>query len=341
MPYQQRQKNRPIATLIKLYIDKKSGKVSDARKELQKRFDYLDWKDQKRIIFAFLQSGATDRQWAYGKIYSQWDKCYLKPIKALWEKYHEDMCAWSIIQHFPIKYVQKNAIQLEETNGYYHLCQRLAEDPNYCIDRSKLQDKEYLLVMLNTHREVKEEEARDIFFKSVHEYCLMGIEYFFDLDFPAKNIAFSVDNIKSVISLKRIFYLLGFENLNQSIEEWNYNAMFKMYSSDEFKRLNQEIVDDEDYRIRWKAIGLKYLYQSLDEQYKKPTDEPYIRKLNDRIGEKTLQQEPDKFISKRTTFQNPPDAPAILKEMIAKNPIIAKLVDSFTLTEQIEEDLPF
>ena len=88
MPYQQIPRNRPIASLIKLYLDKKSGKVSEARKEIQKRFDYLDWKDQKRIILAFLQSGKSDREWAYGKIYRQWDVCYFEPVKALWQKYH-------------------------------------------------------------------------------------------------------------------------------------------------------------------------------------------------------------------------------------------------------------
>jgi hypothetical protein len=33
MPYQQIQRNRPVATLIKWYIDKKSGKVSEAVKK--------------------------------------------------------------------------------------------------------------------------------------------------------------------------------------------------------------------------------------------------------------------------------------------------------------------
>lgn len=63
------QRNRPIATLIKWYSDKKSGKVSDARKEIIRRFDYLDWNVQKKILMAFLDAGQSDRQWAYRKIY--------------------------------------------------------------------------------------------------------------------------------------------------------------------------------------------------------------------------------------------------------------------------------
>jgi len=73
MSYKQIPRNRPIATLIEWYSDKKSGKVTDARKEIQKRFDYLDWDVQKRIVLTFLQSGLTDRQWAYGKAHGSGD----------------------------------------------------------------------------------------------------------------------------------------------------------------------------------------------------------------------------------------------------------------------------
>lgn len=169
MPYRQQKRNKPIASLLKWYMDKKSRKVSESRKEIQKRFDYLDWKDQKRILFAFLEAGKSDRQWACSKIYRQWDNCFLEPIKALWEQYHENVCAWSVIEHFPIEYVKENITGLEEVNGYYHICQRLAEDPSYQIDRTRLKDKEYLLVMLNTNRSVTEEEGWDIFFRFLHD----------------------------------------------------------------------------------------------------------------------------------------------------------------------------
>lgn len=49
-------RNNPIATVIKNYTNKKSGKVKDARNEIQRRFFGLDWKDQKRIMAAFLDS---------------------------------------------------------------------------------------------------------------------------------------------------------------------------------------------------------------------------------------------------------------------------------------------
>ena len=41
--YRIRKRNTPIATLFKNYADKKSGKVSESRREIQRRFDCLDW----------------------------------------------------------------------------------------------------------------------------------------------------------------------------------------------------------------------------------------------------------------------------------------------------------
>lgn len=70
MEYWKIERNKPISIVIKGYLDKKGGKVTDSRKEIQKRFNGVDWEDQKRIVFAFLQSGATDRDWVYSYIQS-------------------------------------------------------------------------------------------------------------------------------------------------------------------------------------------------------------------------------------------------------------------------------
>ena len=81
MKFDIKKRNTPIATLIKDYINKNSGKVSDSRNEIQRRFDYLDWKDQKKIVQAFLESGKADRQWAYSKALDFWDKSFEPKIK--------------------------------------------------------------------------------------------------------------------------------------------------------------------------------------------------------------------------------------------------------------------
>lgn len=92
-------RNKPVATVIKNYVDKKSGKVSDSRKEIQRRFFVLDWKDQKKIQTAFLDSGILNRSWAYSRVLDLWDASFEQKIQALWEAYHEDKCARVIIRH--------------------------------------------------------------------------------------------------------------------------------------------------------------------------------------------------------------------------------------------------
>ena len=347
MPYQQIPRNRPITTLIKWFNDKKSGKVTDARKEIQKRFDYLDWKDQKRIILAFLQSGKSDREWAYGKIYRQWDDCYLEPVKALWEKYHENVCAWSVIQYFPIEYVRQNAALLEEVNGYYHLCQRLAEEPTYQIDKSKLHVKEYLLVMLNTHREVNAEEAKDIFFKSLHDYCTTDQKWISIVYRKSRGEVFSVEDIGHMGSLKYIISLLGLYDIVKYIEDWNEHVMFTMYQGEELKGLDKETISDDEYHNKCIAIGLKYLYLALDDKYKKTADELPFKKHNEtveRIDKAQFLHKSGKPAPENDEYMNSADAPEILDKMITSNPAIAKLVSAFTLSDNqktIKDDFPF
>ena len=347
MPYPQIPRNCPIATLIEWYCDKKSGKVTDARKEIQKRFNYQDWEDQKRIVMAFLQSGKTDREWAYNKVYYQWDDSYLEQIRTLWELHHEYVCAWSVIEHFPIEYVKENAQILEEVNGYYHLCMRFSEDPSYAIDRSKLSDKEFLLVMLNAHRKVDEEEARDIFFRSIHDYCLNNSEYFTIVPHKSRRSAFSIEDIDHISSILWIFHLVELENLRKFIMDWNQKVMATMYNCAEFKILNEAIIDDEEYDRRRMAIGLKYLYLALDDKYKLPTDTSQIEKLL-RLAKiepsKEAWQKTQKHVSLPMTNEQREETAFLLEEMIAQNPAISKLIGTMNLgseNDYDDEELPF
>ncbi len=80
---QQRKRNAPIAQLIKDFANKKSGKVTESRVEIKRRFEFLDWKVQKKILTVFLNSGKSDRQWAYSRALDNWDKSFEPKIKEL------------------------------------------------------------------------------------------------------------------------------------------------------------------------------------------------------------------------------------------------------------------
>ena len=87
MMFEQKKRNTPTVTLIKNYQNKRGGKVGEARKEIKRRFDYLDWVHQKKILAAFLESGKADREWVYPKLLSNWDHSFEPKVKEVWEQY--------------------------------------------------------------------------------------------------------------------------------------------------------------------------------------------------------------------------------------------------------------
>ena len=178
MIYKIQKRNTPVTTLIKNYINKKSGKVSESRNEIQRRFEHLDWKDQKKILMAFLDSCKSDRQWAYSKLYHHWDKSFEAKVKDVWDRLHEPMCAWSIIRFFPISYVKENMASFTDERNFYFISLRLAEDPDYVIDRSKLRTVDYLAVLCNSGRTISEDEAIDMLFEIVHDLCINGFSIY-------------------------------------------------------------------------------------------------------------------------------------------------------------------
>ena len=100
--------NRPIKTLVKWYVDKRSRHVQDARSEIQRRFAYLDWSQQKKIALAFLASGKSDRLWIYAHLMNLWDDSFASKIRENWEQYHEERCGWLVIRYLPKDFVMAN-----------------------------------------------------------------------------------------------------------------------------------------------------------------------------------------------------------------------------------------
>lgn len=141
--YHTKKHNMPIATVIKGYMDKSGGKVSASRKEIERRFYALDWKYQKQILFAFLRSGKSDREWAYSKLYTVWDKCFIPALQELWEKYHEKELALLVIRFFPTDYLKKEYKNLSEGRNYYFLYQRLCDDKDFVLDRTRLNESRF------------------------------------------------------------------------------------------------------------------------------------------------------------------------------------------------------
>ena len=283
MRNKKQKRNSPIATLIKNYVNKNSGKVSVSREEIQRRFNWLDWKDQKRILTAFLDSGRSDREWAYGKVLDYWDEAFMPKVKELWETYHEYKCSWSVIRYFPLDYISKHIEDFTDERDYFFICLRLAKDKSFALDRAKLSNTDYLAVLYHTDRYITADDARDTLFSIVHDCCqndafIMKLERLDrgkhrDVITPANfrkvNLAFYY-----VVKLQQYEVAAEFRDWNEAVEEVIFN-------SPEFKTIDKNGFSfDFEYEQRRIALAKLYAIQALDEKYKRPSD-PTFEELRD------------------------------------------------------------
>lgn len=171
MEYEKRKHNRPISIVIKNYLDKSGGKVTKSRNEIEWRFKALDWRYQKQILFAFLQSGKSDRDWAYRKLFVFWDDCFMPVLQELWEKYHEERLTWLIIRYFPIEFLKRNYEKLSVGRNYFFLCNRMFDDKDFVVDKTQLNECDLLRIKRVLGESVTPGDAEDMFFLLVYKYC--------------------------------------------------------------------------------------------------------------------------------------------------------------------------
>lgn len=327
-------RNTPTATLIKNYVNKQSGKVTESRKEIQKRFDYLDWKNQQKIILAFLESGMSDRQWAYSKLLDFWDKSFEPRIQELWEQLHEEKCSWVIIRHFPVEYIANNMATFTGNRDYYFICLRLAQDKEFIIGKEKLLPTDYLAVLYHTGRNIKEGEAYDILFQIVYENIMRAFSMetpFLDRYANSNKGAVITPNDFHDVSLA-IYYLreMDCSHVISQFAEWNESIRNNISNSPEHKALCRMDLTDYDYMEAAIYVAKKYAYLALDDGYKNRLDLDIDTILQSKkwFGESDL----EKSEGNMTEAIAPKNSDThILKKMMKTNPSIEKLIIAYGL----------
>lgn len=336
MIYNTFKRNTPVATLIKNYLNKKSGKVAVSRDEIQRRFEYLDWKDQKKILMASLDSCKSDRYWAYRKLLNYWDKSFEPKVKEVWEKLHEPMCSKPIIRFFPITYVKEHLDSFTEERDFYYISIRFAEDPNYVIEKNKLSKAEYLGVLYYSGRTISSEEANDILYEIVHDLCIEGFSYHDMQNVNYTEGRISPNNFRNIDYAK---YYLGEMNNCQAVwvfEDWAKKVQKYILESTDYKAIMswENPFDCTDLQIK---LLRKYSYLALSPQYKLPTDTCMDEFL--KSADFCQSAKPEIMIPKIVEPQ-PPSDPEYLEKMQVSNPALKKLMDEFDLEPDLEE-LPF
>ncbi len=168
-------RNKSWREYMRLMKDRKSGKVQEARANLQRLFPYLEWSAQCELLLYFLTNGIkTDRIWALRTIdydfgiiseYRGKSKDLLTDtILRLWLRHHDDIAARIIIQNYPYETVLLFAELLSQDYDYVHVALRLGEDADYHIDAQRLTDIEHLYVLAKLQRKVCDEDAETMFY---------------------------------------------------------------------------------------------------------------------------------------------------------------------------------
>lgn len=270
-------RNNPIATVIKNYQNKKSGKVTDSHNEIQRRFFGLDWKDQKRIMLSFLDAGAADRNWAYSRLLDLWDVSFEGKVQGLWEAYHEEKCAWVIIRHFPKEYLQKHIDQFKEGRDYYFICRRLAEDSSFAIDKERLSKTDYLMALSHADRHIDDAEAIDALYEIVMDIALHW-NPFMELSrdyMPNRREIMAASDFTNVSIALYYIEKMGNDGVVTDFQTWESMVQDTVRDSEEYKVLNNKPISDYEYKNEGAYILQKYLYHALPEKYKTMTDEEY------------------------------------------------------------------
>jgi hypothetical protein len=340
MIYKTQKRNTPVATLIKNYVNKKSGKVAESRNEIQRRFVHLDWKDQKKILLAFLDACKTDRNWAFTQLTKYWDKSFELKVKALWEESHEPLCARSIIRFFPISYVKENMHWFIDKRDYYFICLRFVEDPKYVIDKSRLSLTDYLSVLYHSGRSLSLEKATDIFFEIIHDICVKGFTIS-DLKYPELSGGMiCITNLQEIILTKSYLYRMDLFSAVWSFDQWVSKVQLDIFNCPETQALNKDQgwYGKEEWAIK---IARKYCYLALDDKYKQPSDTSINELLTSEDWKMLLSPDvSQEIIPSKIKKAIIPFDPSCLEEMVQNNLAIKSLIDSFEL-EPDENAVPF
>lgn len=94
-------RNETLSSLLKLFSDKRSGRVEYSRKELQRRYPYQSYADQKRILKQMFSGSKADRMWACRRLSRDRMPGFEDELRHEWESRHELSIAYIALRRLP------------------------------------------------------------------------------------------------------------------------------------------------------------------------------------------------------------------------------------------------
>lgn len=302
MPFPAPQKPIPIATLIKWFIERKKGKIVEARREIQHRFLYLDWKDQKKIIIGFLDSCESDRKWIYKRLYHHWDDSIFPYLIETLKKYPDEIYFLSgVIPYVPLSFIKEHYYELSVGRGYYYICRRYVHDKvTFALEESRLYPHEFLHLLKEMEASIDEEKAMDILFRILHKYAtgyrfaIEDVQNYIEVNprhIISRGMPFTAMDFRYIYILCQQIENLGGRKILHTFEEWDRELADTIVNSPEFKHLNEVSLPDDEYDEKRRMIAKRYIYKLMPNKYKSSDDnQPYAD--NDYLLSKLRKEHP-------------------------------------------------
>lgn len=194
-------KNANIDTVIDRFLNKRSKRVVESRKELLSRFDQQSFSDQKKIVKAFMSSNCpSDVEWAAKQADKLWNKSYADYLKDAFQRKPTEKLALTIIHHMPLDYVVAMESQLVMFSRA-EFCIRRADQADALIQKYSLNIFESLYVKARTKSTMNltDLQVEYRFFKFIFLFCQK----------VQLGIFGGYDTVGSIPWIRRVLWALG------------------------------------------------------------------------------------------------------------------------------------
>lgn len=167
--------NYPIEEVYDDYVNRRKGKLVEAKRQLHKRFDGLDHDMQEKVMIAFMEQGhQAERNFIYDKLYGEefWIDDYIPLVQRWWEKFQDYRMIKVVVKHCSREYVLSQLDKIGTRGGYANLCIKTGIQPN----PERVSPQTYLFILKSINAQLGFREGEKTVLKVVREYMYEEFE---------------------------------------------------------------------------------------------------------------------------------------------------------------------
>lgn len=156
-----------VTTLLKKLDEKKFSRKESCAFSLDFLIDSLPAKTKRKIIETFLASKSSrNRDRAFKRLNTNWDKKYFELIEQVWYSFHDSYCLEIILNHFPTKFLLDNYKDILEHTQPFQTSKLFiklgAVRPELLDELKEIDGISYCYVLTKFNKKVSDTEAKSI-----------------------------------------------------------------------------------------------------------------------------------------------------------------------------------